>query len=614
MRTHGLHTRPHKLHARRKSNIPLRRLLAALAVVAATVGSAFGFASVPAKAASGGEFTQIYEQWANGPDPSGSPTYFPIGVFYQDFDRAASAVGNEDSVIAYDAAGINLQVGGYDCDNGGCPGGARDPELSAGVADNTAAHPVACACDVMGTSVAGESAPYTEITNERNNPNTIGAVVKVQFILGYDEADMNEVDYPVGSAYASPAVAAAYAAVKAADPTRPVEAGFGRCFSIPNWDGCQAASYNGAGETEAQSLAQYCQNVDIIASDNYADSTNQYYDGPGHNYEYGLTVDNERAICGPDKVVGFYVETGFCCDGDSLISPQDVEAATWDGILHGAHELIYFVDDFDSSGGQVYENGLLATGGAAPGVLAQVTADDQEISALAPWLNAPSESGVTASGTNGVPITTMLKSYDGADYLFAMADGNGADPLSGSTTATITLPNSYGSVATVYGEGRSVTLSAGNTLTDSFSPYQMHVYDLGSSGSPTDTTSTTTTGAPPGTTQPATTTTAPPQTTTTTTEPDTTTTTKPDTTTTTEPDTTTTTAPPQTTTTTTDPADVPVSCDGPYNGSYVHLTCLFTDSNGVSWTAFCNGSVADGTSDFTLACRTREPPGGPTTG
>jgi hypothetical protein len=123
----------------------------------------------------------------------------------------------------------------------------------------------------------------------------------------------------------------------------------------------------------------------------------------------------------------------------------------------------------------ISENGLLDSTHAA--ALAQVTADDAEIHALAPWLNAPSTPGVSASSTGGIPVRTMLKTYAGHSYLFVMADGNGAHPLSGNTTITVNLPQSFGSSAAVYGEGRSVSVN-GNSLSDSFSPYQVHVYQL----------------------------------------------------------------------------------------------------------------------------------------
>lgn len=426
----------------------------------------------PADAAA--SFAAIYRKWSDGPDPSGSPYYFPIGVFYQDFDRPSGVAPVQDSVFAYLDAGINLQVGGYDCDNDGCPNGDRDPDLAGAVADNSPAHPVECACDVMGTEgSSGVMAPFQSLSLAKAQPTTVGLVIKANFIIGYDEADMNEVDFDIGSEYAAPAVSASYAAIKAADPTRPVVAGFGKCFSIPDWNGCQAAKYSGQGLSTTAALKMYCANADIISSDFYANDR-EIGDGPGHDYEYGLTVDNTRSICGSSKIVGFDVNTGDLGGGD--VSPSDIQAATWDGIMHGANFVNYFVDDITASGGQAAENGLLQPGHQA--ALAQVTADDALISALAPWLNAPNQSGVTTTATNGIPITTMLKTYGGHTYLFALADGDSSHPTSGSTSVTLNFPAKLsGASAAVFDESRTVAASNGS-IHDTFTPYQLHVYEL----------------------------------------------------------------------------------------------------------------------------------------
>jgi hypothetical protein len=126
------------------------------------------------------------------------------------------------------------------------------------------------------------------------------------------------------------------------------------------------------------------------------------------------------------------------------------------------------------------------------------------ISALAPWLNSPSLSGVSVTSTGGIPIVTMLKEYNGQTYLFAFADGNSSHPYSGSTTATITLPSSdnFANAArdsaisynndTTTGSGASagqphsgtITTDSGsvqitsNRFSDSFLPYELHVYQL----------------------------------------------------------------------------------------------------------------------------------------
>jgi hypothetical protein len=265
-------------------------------------------------------------------------------------------------------------------------------------------------------------------------------------------------------------------AIAAADPTRPTYANFGKCYSIPNWVGCLVARYT-SGLTETQDLQDYCANVDILSADyyGYTDPYSGVVNGQEEYYgawTYGADVANVKAICGANKPVLNIVETHEPFSGSSnAITPAEVGYAIWDGVMHGANGIIYFDHDFS---GSESDDGLLNADSTTVGPVAKSI--DAELTSLAPELNTPSSTGVTVSSTNGIPVTTMLKEYNGHTYLFAMADGNSTYQNSGNTTATITVPGVDNGTATVIDESRTVTAS-NNVITDSFTPYQVHIYE-----------------------------------------------------------------------------------------------------------------------------------------
>ena len=378
-----------------------------------------------------GEFTQVYEQWSNGPDPSGNPDYYPIAVWEPNSGSYATA---------YDALGVTTAI--------------QEQGTTTGFTDGD--------YDNAGSGQFGLSAPWGGSTG-------IGSYL-------IDEPDLNQVNYGTNNGLTAPAVAASAAAAHAADPTRPTYANFGKCFSEPGWDGCQTGKTSPPSASVTAMDQLYCSNVDVASSDYYGYTDPYDATGSAHYYgawTYGRAVANTKAMCGASKPVLGFVETGtpFSVSSNTITGPE-ITAATWDAILHGANGIIYFDHDFS---GQQSDNGMID--GKEKGAIANlVKANDAEITSLAPWLNAPNQSGVTVTSTGGIPVTTMLKTYNGHTYLFAQADGTSSNVNSGATTATITVPVSSGTAA-VYDESRSVS-DAGGTITDSFSAYQVHIYEL----------------------------------------------------------------------------------------------------------------------------------------
>ncbi|HXH84218.1 MAG TPA: Ig-like domain-containing protein [Candidatus Tectomicrobia bacterium] len=96
-----------------------------------------------------------------------------------------------------------------------------------------------------------------------------------------------------------------------------------------------------------------------------------------------------------------------------------------------------------------------------------------EIAALEPALLADDSPGSLTGNSNGAAIKTKVKVVNGKGYVFAYNATNA------SASATFTWAQATGGV-TVHGESRS--LGSGTSFTDSFGPYQAHVYVIANGG------------------------------------------------------------------------------------------------------------------------------------
>jgi hypothetical protein len=159
--------------------------------------------------------------------------------------------------------------------------------------------------------------------------------------------------------------------------------------------------------------------------------------------------------------------------------PGMIKAAVCNLLVHGARGYTIWPRDFYGTGIVLYPGADEFIGEfnmfADHQWDTQYTAFQQvnaEVKALAPQLNAPTVLGCSATGTGGVPVTTLGKDDGGKLWLLVQADGNTSHPLSNqaSMTATITVPTviAAGTVFNVVGESRTVTVSAGHTFTDTF--------------------------------------------------------------------------------------------------------------------------------------------------
>jgi len=189
---------------------------------------------------------------------------------------------------------------------------------------------------------------------------------------------------------------------------------------------------------------------------------------------YGRTIDRVRSLVSPSgsKPVWSFVEVGrpFSEDHYPTIKPEDVVAAVWSSLIHGARGIAYFNHSF--AGPCLSQHALREE--CYTDVRAAVTSVNQRITQLAPVLNAPHADGVASAG-GGVDLAT--KWYDGHFYLIAGSAGESVP------AATFRLPCVGDARITVLDEERSLTAEDG-AFTDSFiDGNAVHIYrvDGGSS-------------------------------------------------------------------------------------------------------------------------------------
>ncbi|HUS26096.1 MAG TPA: hypothetical protein VMY99_01990 [Nevskiaceae bacterium] len=393
----------------------------------ATSGGGGGDTTPPP--AAGSYWTDYYKTWSNGPDPTGDPKYFPIGVWMQDPSRIFNGKPNGTN---YQNIGINLDVGIWEDDFSNLRYDGLTQTGWKGIIPGERA----------GTSYGKNAASWWI----------------------EDEADMNMWNDP--AKFNTQVIKKSADAAKAKDPTRPTYANYGKTMAP---GGCIA--YYNQSKCDVD-LPAYCDAVDLVSVDFYGYTDPWIENSKAGAWWYGAVLDSLRERCNhnPKKPVWGFVEA-MSPDYHSTraITPDEMEAAIWNMVVHGANGLIYFAHDFGGTGA---EDGMLHDAA----ISARAAKVNAQIKSLAPILNSYSQSGVSATGTNGIPVSTMYKVYNGSKYVFAAADGNDSHTNSGTTTGTITVPVSSGT-ATVVNENRTVTISGGK-IVDTFKPYQMHVYQF----------------------------------------------------------------------------------------------------------------------------------------
>ena len=361
-----------------------------------------------------------YAAWSHG--PPADPSYFPIAVWLQQPRLAPK----------YKAAGINLYVGLWK--------GPTEEQLAALAA---AGMPVIC------------------------EPNAAGLRHKAdRIIVGWmhgDEPD-NAQSLGQGKGYGPPiapaTIAADYARIRAADPTRPVLLNLGQGVAWDGWHG------RGTRTNHPEDYPEYVKGGDIVSFDIYPVNHSK----PEVAGQLGFVAKGvERLVgwAGPRRIVWNCIECTRI-SGPRRPTPAEVRAEVWMSLVHGSRGLIYFVHQWQP---KFSEHALLDD----KDMLEAVTAINAEVRALAPVLNALSDAaGVRVAPADArVPVAAVLKRHGGAAYVLATATSGGRT----SVTFEVRGPGIAGA-ADVLGEGRRLNVRSGRFV-DDFGPWGVHLYRIG---------------------------------------------------------------------------------------------------------------------------------------
>ncbi|SDZ09047.1 hypothetical protein SAMN05660209_04633 [Geodermatophilus africanus] len=174
---------------------------------------------------------------------------------------------------------------------------------------------------------------------------------------------------------------------------------------------------------------------------------------------YGLTVDRVRALVDPpgSRPVWAFVEVGHPFPDDSFptITPEQVRAAVWSSLIHGARGIVYFNHSF---GGPCPTQHALRDP-CYTDVREEVTRVNQQVADLAPVLNSPSvQDFVRVDGD----VDTLVKLHEGSLYVLAASREQGLAEVRFSMPCAEDSPT-----VTVLGESRTVPVNGGR-FTDSF--------------------------------------------------------------------------------------------------------------------------------------------------
>jgi hypothetical protein len=356
-----------------------------------------------------------FSKWKNG--PPADPNYFPIAVWVQDPKNAER----------YKAAGINLYVALW-----------RGPTSNQLAALEKAGMPVICSQNARGLE-------------HKDNPIIVG------WMHG-DEPD-NAQSLGRGKGYGPPilpeTVIRNYEKMRAADPTRPVFLNLGQGVAWDNYIG------RGVRRNHPEDYPEYLKGCDIASFDIYP----VVHDNPEVAGKLEFVANGVERLCKwtrGEKPVWNCIECTHIDNPDKKATPQQVRSEVWMSLIHGSRGLIYFVHQFKPT---QREAALLDD----PEMLAAITAINRQIHTLAPVLNSPSTSDAIEVET---PIASMVKRYKGATYLFAVCMRNE------STRASFKFPAApKGLTAEVLEESRKVLIQNGE-FTDSFGPYDAHLYRI----------------------------------------------------------------------------------------------------------------------------------------
>jgi hypothetical protein len=355
---------------------------------------------------------------------SGDPNFFPIAVWVQ----------NPENAAAYKSNGINMFVGIW----GGLDQVTFDYLKAAGVR---------VICD------------QNDFALNRKNENTIYAWMHGD---EPDNAQMNRKTKSYDPCVDPSVIINSYEEIRKKDPSRPVYLNLGQGVSYINYIG--RGTCRGDIDKYKVSSNGYLKGCDIASFDIYP-VNNRDEETQNNLWYVAKGIDSLNSWTDKSKPVWCWIE----CTKISERNPRkpttaEVRAEVWMALIHGADGFGYFCHSFipPSDDAALLHDSVM---------IKSVKAINQQVTKLAPVLNSPDSKGYASvnSSNISVPVDIMTKSFDNANYIFAV----GMRP--GFTTATFKVKE--GRIAEVLGEERIITINGGK-FSDEFLPFGVHLYKI----------------------------------------------------------------------------------------------------------------------------------------
>jgi len=362
----------------------------------------------------------FYAKWSHG--PSADKSFFPIAVWLQSPSKAAQ----------YREAGFNIYIGLW-----------RGPTEEQLQTLKQAGMLLICSQNQVALA-------------HKDDPTIIG------WMHG-DEPD-NAQSLGQGKGYGPPIppekIVADYERIRSADPNRPVILNLGQGVAWDGWYG------RGVRTNHPEDYPLYVQGCDIASFDIYPVA----HDKPeiqGKLWYVAYGVERLSQWAGEQRRVWNCIECTRINNPTQKATPHQVRCEVWMSLIHGSMGLIYFVHEWQP---KFNESALLSD----PNMLAEVTQINQQIRELAPVLNSPTvtDGARVVSKYDSVPVASMVKQYEGATYLFAVAMRDG------QTKARFSVQGLSGELPVeVLGESRSLPSKDGQ-FDDEFNPWDVHLYRI----------------------------------------------------------------------------------------------------------------------------------------
>lgn len=351
-------------------------------------------------------------------------SFFPIAVWLQDPINATR----------YKAAGFNLYIGLWE--------GPTEAQL-AGL--KAAGMPVICERNAIGMAHLND--PLIAGWMHQDEPDNAQPVT--------DPATGKQ---GYGPCVPPEKIVSEYTAWKALDPTRPILLNLGQGVANDGWIG------RGSG-AKLDDYRTYVRGGDIVSFDVYPVAG---LDKDGENLLWYVPrgIDRLKGWTEGQKPIWNCIECTRI-SGPNKATPHQVRAEVWMSLIHGSKGLVYFVHQFQP---RFDEHALLDD----PAMLAEVTATNRQIQALATVLNSPmSKDRISVTPESpAVPVDILLKHHRKSLYLFTVGMRNAP------TKCTFRLSGlPHKATAEVLGENRTISLQDGQ-FADSFQPYDVHLYRI----------------------------------------------------------------------------------------------------------------------------------------